>query len=133
MNINEEGVPFKGIFNVPEEVTYSRLRKQNVISCSSVLVKKKYFENIKMERDEIHEDYAAWLRILRLGVIAYGVDEPLLTYRLSRKSKSGNKLKTVKMTYKVFRFIGINPFGSAYFMSRHVLASIRKYIRIFAG
>lgn len=131
--INEEGVPFKGIFNVPEEVTYSRLRKQNVISCSSVLVKKKYFENIKMERDEIHEDYAAWLRILRLGVIAYGVDEPLLTYRLSRKSKSGNKLKTVKMTYKVFRFIGINPFGSAYFMSRHVLASIRKYIRIFAG
>lgn len=129
--INEEGLPFKGTFNVPEQITYKRLRKQNVISCSSVLVKKKYFKNIKMEKDEMHEDYAVWLRILRLGVIAYGVDEPLLIYRISKDSKSGNKLKTVKMTYKVFRFIGINPIGSAYFMTRHVLASIGKYRRIF--
>ena len=129
--INEEGKPFKGIFEVPEKVKYKRLRNQNVISCSSVLVKKKYFENIKMEKDEMHEDYAVWLRILKLGVTAYGVNEPLLIYRISRNSKSGDKFKTVKMTYKVFRFIGINPIGSAYFMMRHVIASVGKYKRIF--
>ncbi|NBG89624.1 glycosyltransferase family 2 protein [Isachenkonia alkalipeptolytica] len=129
--INEEGEPFKGIFEVPEKVTYKRLRNQNVISCSSVLVKKKYFENIKMEKDEMHEDYAVWLRILKLGVTAYGVNEPLLIYRISRNSKSGNKMKTVKMTYKVFRFVGINPIGSAYFMMRHVIASVGKYKKIF--
>lgn len=130
--INEEGESFKGIFEVPEKVTYKKLRNQNVISCSSVLVKKKYFKNIKMEKDEMHEDYAVWLRILKLGVIAYGVNEPLLIYRISRNSKSGNKIKTVKMTYKVFRFVGINPIGSAYFMMRHVIASVGKYKRIFA-
>ncbi len=129
--INEEGESFKGIFEVPEKVTYKKLRNQNVISCSSVLVKKKYFKNIKMEKDEMHEDYAVWLRILKLGVIAYGVNEPLLIYRISRNSKSGNKIKTVKMTYKVFRFVGINPIGSAYFMMRHVIASVGKYKRIF--
>jgi teichuronic acid biosynthesis glycosyltransferase TuaG len=129
--INEVGEPFKGIFEVPEKITYRRLRNQNVISCSSVLVKKKYFENIKMEKDEMHEDYAVWLRILKLGVTAYGVNEPLLIYRISRNSKSGNKIKTVKMTYKVFRFVGINPIGSAYFMIRHVLASVGKYKGIF--
>ncbi|WP_440897998.1 glycosyltransferase family 2 protein [Amphibacillus sp. Q70] len=129
--INEEGEPFKGIFEVPERVTYKKLRKHNVISCSSVLVKKKYFENIKMEKDDMHEDYAVWLRILKLGVTAYGLNEPLLVYRISKNSKSGNKLKTVKMTYRVFRFIGINPIGSAYFMLRHTLASVRKYKRIF--
>lgn len=129
--INEESVPFKGIFEVPELVTYKKLRNHNVISCSSVLVKKKYFDNIKMEKDEMHEDFAVWLRILRLGIKAYGVNEPLLIYRISRNSKSGNKIKTVKMTYKVFRFIGINPIGSVYFMMRHVVASIRKYRRIF--
>ncbi len=129
--INEEGESFKGIFEVPEKVTYKKLRNQNVISCSSVLVKKKYFKNIKMEKDEMHEDYAVWLRILKLGVIAYGVNEPLLIYRISKNSKSGNKMKTVKMTYKVFRFVGINPIGSVYFMIRHVLASVRKYKRIF--
>ena len=129
--INEEGEPFKGLFEIPEKVAYKKLRNQNVISCSSVLVKKKYFENIKMEKDDMHEDYAVWLRILKLGVTAYGVNEPLLIYRISRNSKSGNKMKTVKMTYKVFRFVGINPIGSAYFMIRHVIASVGKYKRIF--
>lgn len=129
--INEEGEPFKGILQVPEKLTYKKLRNQNVISCSSVLVKKKYFENIKMEKDDMHEDYAVWLRILKKGGEAYGVNEPLLIYRISKNSKSGNKIKTVKMTYKVFRFVGINPIGSAYFMIRHVLASVGKYKRIF--
>ena len=129
--INEEGEAYKEIFEVPEKITYKKLRNQNVISCSSVLVKKKYFEHIKMEKDEMHEDYAVWLRILKLGVTAFGVNEPLLIYRISRNSKSGNKMKTVKMTYKVFRFVGINPFGSAYFMLRHVIASVGKYKRIF--
>lgn len=129
--INEEGELFKGIFEVPERVTYKKLRKHNVISCSSVLVKKKYFKNIKMEKDDIHEDYAVWLRILKLGVTAYGLNEPLLVYRISKNSKSGNKLKTVKMTYKVFRFIGINPIGATYFMLRHIFASVGKYRRIF--
>ena len=129
--INEEGEPFKGIFEVPEKVSYKKLRNQNVISCSSVLIKKKFFDNIKMEHDEMHEDFAVWLRVLRTGVTAYGVNEPLLIYRISRNSKSGNKLKTVKMTYKVFRFIGINPIGSAYFMMRCVLGAVRKYMKIF--
>lgn len=130
--INEQGEPFKGLFEVPEKVTYKKLRNQNVISCSSVIIKRKYFENIKMEKDEMHEDYAAWLRILKLGITAYGVNEPLLIYRISRNSKSGNKMKTVKMTYKVFRFVGINPVGSAYFMVNHVLRSVAKYKKIIA-
>jgi teichuronic acid biosynthesis glycosyltransferase TuaG len=129
--INENGEPYKGIFEVPEKVTYKKLRNQNVVSCSSVLLKKKYFENIKMEKDEMHEDYAVWLRILKLDVTAYGVNEPLLIYRISRNSKSGNKMKTVMMTYKVFRFVGINPIASAYFMARHVIASVGKYKKIF--
>lgn len=129
--INEKGEFYRGIFEVPEKVTYEKLRNQNVISCSSVLIKKQYLENIKMERDDIHEDYAVWLRILRSGITAYSINEPLLIYRISKSSKSGHKLKTINMTYKVFRFIGINPIGAAYFMCRHAIASLRKYRKIF--
>ena len=128
--INQYGEPYEGIFEIPEKVTYKKLRHQNVISCSSVLIKKKYFKNIKMEKDEIHEDYAVWLRILKLGITAFGVNQPLLIYRISKKSKSGNKIKTIKMTYNVFRFVGINPIGSAYFMVRHLISSIIKYKKI---
>lgn len=131
--MNENSEPYKGIFEVPFSVDYKELRNQNVISCSSVLVNKKYFNNIKMERDDMHEDYAVWLRILKQGTVAYGLNEQLLKYRISRDSKSGNKIKTLKMTYKVFRFVGINPLGSAYFTTKHVLASVGKYRRIFSG
>jgi teichuronic acid biosynthesis glycosyltransferase TuaG len=128
--INEEGVSYKGVFEVPELVDYKKLRKHNVISCSSVLLKKHFFNNIKMEKDDMHEDYAVWLKILKTGICAYGINEPLLVYRISRNSKSGNKLKTIRMTYKVFRFIGMNPLGSAYFMCRHIIGSVLKYKKI---
>lgn len=128
--INENGDDYKGIFEVPKTVTYKTLRTHNVISCSSVLIRKKFFKDIKMEKDDMHEDYAVWLRVLRTGVCAYGINEPLLVYRISRNSKSGNKIKTIKMTYKVFRFIGINPIFSAYFMCRHIIGSIKKYKKI---
>lgn len=128
--ITEEGIPYQGIFEVEEKITYKKLRNQNIISCSSVLLKKFFFENIKMEKDDMHEDYAVWLRILREGVIAHGINEPLLIYRISKNSKSGNKLKTVKMTYKVFRFIGLNPLSSFYFMCRHILGALNKYKKI---
>lgn len=128
--INESGDSYKGILKVPERVNYKKLRTHNVISCSSVLIKKKFFKDIRMEKDDMHEDYAVWLRVLKTGVCAYGINEPLLVYRISPNSKSGKKIKTIKMTYKVFRFIGINPVGSAYFMCRHVIGSIKKYRKI---
>lgn len=128
--INDFGEYYQGIFEVPERVDYRKLRTHNVISCSSVLIKKRFVENIKMEKDDIHEDFAVWLRVLRTGISAYGVNEPLLVYRISRYSKSGNKKNTIKMTYQVYRCIGINPVGSAYFMLRHILGSLKKYRKI---
>lgn len=128
--IDEAGNYFKGTFEVPQYVSYKSLKTHNVISCSSVLLKKKLLKDIKMERDDMHEDYAVWLRILRKGIIAHGVNEPLLIYRISPNSKSGNKLKTVKMTYKVFRFIGYSQVNSTYYMFRHLLGSVKKYRKI---
>jgi len=129
--INEDGQPYKGIYEVPEIVSYNKLRNKNVISCSSVLIKKRFFNTIKMERDDLHEDYLVWLKILKLGITAYGINEPLLIYRISINSKSGNKLKTIKMTYNIFRITGIDPFRSIYFVSRNLISSIIKYIKIF--
>ena len=129
--INEKGIPFKGIMNVPDKINYKQLRNHNVISCSSVLVTKDVFNNIKMENDDMSEDFAVWLKILQKDIIAYGVDEPLLIYRISRNSKSGNKLKTFQMAYKVYRFIGINPISSTYYTLNHLVASIFKYKKIY--
>ena len=60
-----------------------------------------------MGNDAIHEDFAVWLKILREEPWAYGVNEPLLVYRVSRSSKSGNKLKAARMTFGTYRYVRV--------------------------
>ena len=129
--IDENGSYYKGIFEVPEKVAYKKLLKQNIISCSSVLVKKSYFTDIKMENDNIHEDFCVWLKILRLEPFAYGINQPLLIYRISRNSKSGNKIKSLKMAYKTYRYLGINPVKACYFMLFYIAKNLKKYKNIY--
>lgn len=128
--IAENGSPFKGIFNVPFKTSFQELLKQNIITCSSVLIKKHHFDHVKMEKDHMHEDYAVWLRILSDGIFAYGINEPLLVYRISTTSKSGRKINSFKMTYRVFRFINLNPYKSILYTGSHLYRSYIKYKNI---
>lgn len=125
--INENSEPYNGIFNVPLKVVYKELLKQNVISCSSVMIKKDYIIKYKMENDNTHEDFGSWLRILKKEQYAYAINEPLLIYRISSKSKSSNKVKSLKMAYKTYRFVGINPVTAIYYMGWYVVRGLRKY------
>jgi len=128
--IDENGRFYKGIFKAPEAVGYERLKNHNVISCSSVFIKKELFESVGMEGDYMHEDYAAWLKILKNGEKAYGINQPLLIYRISSNSKSGNKLRSIKMTYRTFRFTGFSRISSVYFTCRHTAGAAEKYCGI---
>ena len=75
----------------------------------------------------MHEDYAVWLQILKNGGHAYGINEPLLIYRLSQSSKSGNKKKAAVMTYRVYRFMGLNPVQSFYYFCWYAYRNLKKY------
>lgn len=129
--IDKNGTFYKGIFNVPENINYKRLRFHNVISCSSVVLKKDFFKNMQMQYDEVNEDYLFWLRLLKTGVTAYAIDKPLLRYRILDNSRSRNKIKQIYKTYKVFRILKINFFSSLYFTLSHLLGSIKKYYNIY--
>ena len=115
---------------VPQTIRYRQLLKQNVISCSSVLVKKKWMLRYPMLHDDMHEDFAVWLQILKNGGRAYGVNEPLLIYRLSADSKSGNKKKAARMTYKVYRYMGLNTLQALYFFCWYTGKNLYKYWKI---
>ncbi|NJJ41638.1 glycosyltransferase family 2 protein [Paenibacillus apii] len=129
--IDENSEPYGGLLEVPEVISYKALLKQNVISCSSVLIKKTYIEKYRMEKDEIHEDFGSWLRILKSEQFAYGLNEPLLIYRISKNSKSGNKLKSLCMAYRTYRYVGLSSIKSTYYICWYVIRGIRKYKRIF--
>lgn len=125
--IDENGNNYNYWLKVPKKVTFNELLKQNVISCSSVLINKKLIENIRMPSDKMHEDYALWLTVLKKGVIAYGINEPLLKYRVLRQSKSSNKIKASLMTYMVYKYVDIKFFKRVYYWIIYIKKNIRKY------
>ena len=131
--IDSEGRQNSYILRVPEKVDFSRLLGQNVISCSSVLVRKDRMLAHPMGNDSIHEDFAVWLEILREEPYAYAVNEPLLIYRVSRSSKSGNKLRAAKMTFQTYRAEKV-PFPLTLWKGvLYTLRGIRKFRRIGAS
>ena len=125
--IKHTGEKLEWIFHVPTTVNYRALLKQNVVSNSSVLVKKSVIEEFPMEHDECHEDYITWLQILRKYGCASGIDEPFLQYRMSADSKSGNKLKSARMTFQVYRHMGYGWLVSCLYFISYAFHGMKKY------
>lgn len=128
--IDEKSRLLNYTLSVPTEIDYKTLLKQNIISCSSVLVKKEYVCKFNMPNDTMHEDFAVWLQILKEIPIAYGINEPLLLYRLSSNSKSSNKIKAAKMTLKVYQYIGLSIPEIIYYFCCYTIRSLKKYKNI---
>ena len=114
---------------VPEKVSYRQLLKQNIISCSSVLIRRSLLLEYPMEQSGVlHEDFAVWLRILReKHIYAYGLNQPFLIYRVSAGSSSGNKWKAARMTFRVYRYIGLPLVAVLYYWLCYTKRSFFKY------
>lgn len=125
--IDEDGNRIDWTLHAPERLSYRRLLKQNLVSNSSVLVKKDLYEKYYSSGDGMHEDFATWLRITKSGTDAFGIDEPLLIYRLSASSKSGNKKKAALMNWNTYRYVGLSLPEAAYYMVCYTVNGLLKY------
>ena len=128
--MDSNGRPIDWYLHAPAEVTYRQLLKQNVLSNSSALVRKELYEVHYAIGDGMHEDFAIWLSILKEGKKAYGVDEPLLIYRIAKSSKSGNKVKAARMNWNTYRYIGLNPIEAAYYEGWYMIKNVIKYTNL---
>lgn len=125
--IDEFGKPYDYVLHVPAEIQYKQLLKQNVIHNPSALLRKELYTKYYVIGDDLHEDFAMWLSILKTGIVAYGIDEPLLIVRRYASSKSGNKFKSAIMNWKTYRYMEINIISSAYYMCWYTIKGILKY------
>ena len=82
-------------------------------------------------KKDIHEDYVMWLSILKDGGYAAGIDKPLLLYRKSHDSKSGNKFRSAIMNYRVYKYMGLGWFSRIKYMVTYTVLGIRKHSKIF--
>lgn len=128
--MDSDGQPIDWYLHAPAEVSYRQLLKQNVLSNSSALVRKGLYAKYYAIGDGMHEDFAIWLSILKEGKKAYGVDEPLLIYRIAKSSKSGNKVKAAKMNWNTYRYVGLNPIEAAYYEGWYMIKNVIKYTNL---
>lgn len=132
--MDEDGKPLSYYLSAPGRLTFRQLLKQNRISCSSVLIRRELMRDFPVSSDRMHEDFAAWLMILRDNrTAACGLDMPLLVYRVSRGSKSGNKLHAALMTFRVYRYVGLPIPYALYCWGWYVLRSLKKYTTLKAN
>ena len=115
------------IIPVKETITYRELLKHNSINCSSVLIRTDVAREFPMHHDDSHEDYIMWLEVLRKYHAACGINEPMLKYRLSNSGKSGNKLHSAKMTFKVYRYMGFGVLKSTACFCSYAFHGVKKY------
>ena len=116
------------ILPVKEHITYRDLLKFNCINCSSVLIKTEVARQFPMNHEDSHEDYIMWLRVLKEYGSARGINEPLLQYRLSTTGKSGNKLRSAQMTWRVYRHMGFGPVQSLVCFCSYAICSAFRYL-----
>ena len=125
--MNSDGSPLGRTIGIPEEITYEMMLRTNVIPCSSVVIKTEVAREFGMCHDELHEDYILWLSVLKKYGKAYGLNEPLLKCRLSEGGKSRNKLKSARMQYGVYRYMGFGVAKSLFYFVQYAWNGIRKY------
>lgn len=126
--IEDDGMTIAHVLHVPEKIGRRKLLGQNVISCSSVLIRKELMIEFPMpEEAGIHEDFATWLAILEKVHCAYGVDEPLLIYRRALASKSGEKGKSAQMNWQTYIKAGVPPVQRFFCMFSYTIHGLWKY------
>ena len=118
--------------HVPRKIERKELLKQNIISCSSVLASKELLlkHEFPTMKAPIHEDFVVWIEILKEIPYAYGIDEPLLIYRVSDSSKSSRKSKAAVMNWNTYRYVGMGIPESIYYMMCYTIRGIKKWTRI---
>ena len=122
--MNATGEMFNYYLPAVTKLSYKALLRRNLMSCSSVMVRRDVM--VPFPQGYMHEDYAVWMQILRNEGCAYGLDEPLLIYRMSGQSKSSNRVRSAKMTYNAYKHAGYGVLTSLSLTARYALHSIIK-------
>ncbi len=115
------------LIDVEDRIGYRELLKGNLIGCLTVMIDRKFVPDIHMPSQR-HEDYITWLSILKKGLYAYGLKEDLARYRKNLNSLSGNKFKSLKWTWNVYRKSEKLSFAkSFYYFCYYALKGLRKH------
>lgn len=124
--INDVDLLLGEVNKIPSIVNYNTLLKGNVIAMSTSMIDIRIVEMINFDNIG-HEDYFFWLKLLKNGVLAKGINEKLVYYRVHSTSLSSNKLKAITFTWHIYRnLLKLNLFECLYYFFIHEFKAVIK-------
>lgn len=126
--IGDDGAPVKASYDVPDQVDFDTLLKENVVCCSTVVLRGDVARNFRFDAGYYHEDYVLWLQLLQQGYRIVGCLQVLAAWRLSQGSRSYNKLKSAKNRWIIYReYLRLPLLKCIRAFCAYAVAGLRKY------
>jgi teichuronic acid biosynthesis glycosyltransferase TuaG len=127
--IDENGTVVKPKRPVRAQIGYRFLLSNTMIACSSVVIDRGVTGDFRMPDVRKGQDFATWLMLLRNGLIAHGINEVMVRYRLVSGSVSSNKLGALKRTWRIYREQEkLNFVRSVFHFCLYTLHALKKYL-----
>ena len=125
--IDEKGNKL-GVVEPPRSIHYKDLLKSNFIGNLTGMYNAKELGKVFF-KTIAHEDYLAWLTVLKSGHQAYCLPEVLACYRVYDQSTSSNKFKTISWQWQIYREEEqLNFCHSLYLMFFYMFYALRKRV-----
>lgn len=100
--VDENGIFIKST-KIPKIINYNKLLKTNYIGCLTAIYDSEKLGKIYFPLIRKRQDYALWLKILKMIPYAYGLQEDLASYTVRSDSISANKINVAKYNWTVYR------------------------------
>ena len=112
---------------VPTTLTYHQLLGNTAIATSTVLLDRQQCGEVRMQ-NVFYDDFVCWLGILKKGLVAHGLNEDLMHYRVQAQSLSRNKKRSAVEVWKTYRHTeGLNCWHSAWYFMHYAARAWLKY------
>ena len=116
---------------VPKSLNYKQALKNTCIFTSTVM-----FDMHKIDKHDLYmpnlkigEDTFVWWNVLKKGITAYAINEPLAYYRIKGKSLSSNKFKAVICAWKLYSLQELKLYQRIYYFMNYLINAIKRRIR----
>jgi len=112
---------------VKEKISYKDMLTSNKMGCLTVIYNCNSLGKVYMPLIRKRQDYALWLKLLKITPYAYGLPKKLGYYRIRKSSISSSKIEMLKWNWKLFKEIeGLSFTKSLYSVCSNVLYKIFK-------
>lgn len=115
------------IANAPLNLHYADLLRGNPIGCLTAIYDTKKTGKVFMPLVRRRQDWGLWLRLLRGGQRAIGLQKPLAVLRIRKGSLSANKVRSTMANYRLLRTEGqLDPARAIWGATLHALSAINR-------